>query len=179
MGKRIESPHFIVQPRGGLSAMGQAAQRKPDEKAKTPRRQKPLPKPSKPLPKKAKKKRIITNGKVVRGHKLRPLVEDPQYIEDLRDEACEFTGLYATEDDPVEPMHIGNIGKGIKSANEALPALHSIHSLTHTKEGLKAILPYLERNPSLLIDMLRAYARERYAIAKAEQEPMDTTGEQE
>ncbi len=175
MGKRIESRHFIVQPRGGLSALAQAALRKPDTQAIAPPRQKPLPRPTKPIPRKAKKKRIITSGKIVRGHKLRPLVEDRKYLDGLRDEACMFTGTRGNEFDPVEPMHFGNPGKGIKSDNEAGPVLHSIHALTHTKAGILALITFLQQNPSLLLDMFRAYLRERYAIWKAEQAPQDCT----
>ena len=173
MGKRIESPHFRVQ----LHRRDEPAPsvRRPERTA-LPARQKPLPRPSKPIPKKAKKKRVLTNGKVVRGHKLRPIVEDRVYLNALRGEPDMFTGLRATENDPVEAMHFGNPGKGLKSDNEAGPVFHSTHALTH-REGITAILPLLANNPGLLLDMCRAYLRERYAIWKAEREPMDLTEE--
>lgn len=178
MGKRLNDPAFLVQQGGGQrSALAQAALRKPGTQAKPPRRQTPLPRPSKPLPKKAKKKKLVTSGKVVRGHKLRPLVDDRAYLDSLRDEPCMFTGTRDNPDDPVEPMHFGNPGKGIKSDNEAGPVLHSIHALTHTGAGLAALIPYLERNPALLRDMFRAYLRERYAIWKEAGEVQDTTQE--
>lgn len=175
-GKRIEHPDFLVQQGAGRMSvrLGDLVDHVAKEiskkvRASLPARQKPLPRQSKPIPKKAKRKKILTSGKLVRGHKFRPIVDDEQYGIDLRKEPCTFTGLYGTEDDPVEGMHIGNIGKGVKSDNEQLPARHSIHSASHTKKTLKVLIPYLEQNESLLRDILRAYAREKYAIAKAEQ----------
>jgi hypothetical protein len=169
VGKRIEDPAFLVQQGKGMSALMSAvaeAPRHEPRQAPLRPRQKPLPRPTKPIPRVAKKKKVLTNGKVVRGHKLRPIVDDEAYTTGLRDEACIFTGLHGTENDPVEAMHIGNCGKNVKSANEALPARHSIHALTHTKEGILAIIPYLIANPHLLIDAFRALAREKYAIER-------------
>lgn len=144
MGKRIESPYFAVQ-------LGRP-------KAPPPSRAKP----KKPLPKKRKgPPRLKTGGKVVAGQKLRPIVTDRAYLDDMRADACFFTGQLGTTDDPVEPMHIGNPGKNLKTDNEALPARHSVHDLTH-REGITAVLRYFAENPALLIAVLRAAGRERH-----------------
>jgi hypothetical protein len=121
MGKRIESPYFAVQ-------LGKPRPPAPSRA-----------KPKKPLPKRRKgAARLKTAGKVVAGHKLRPLVEDRAYLDSLRDEPCFFTGLPGTPDDPVEAMHIGNPGKNCKSDDETLPARHSlVHHLTHLQGLIK------------------------------------------
>lgn len=147
MGKRYDDPAFLIGP--------------PRPKQPTPSRAKP----AKALPKVRSKPRVTDGGKVLAGQKLVRIVTDPDYIVDLRDEPCEFTGLHASPDDPVEAMHIGNPGKGLKNDAEALPARHSVHALTHTKAGICGLLPFFERNPHLLIAVLRAYARERYERA--------------
>jgi hypothetical protein len=145
----MESPHFLVQP----------GRPKPP----TPSRAKP----AKPLPKKRKDPRRKAAGHVVAGQKLRPIVTDRAYLDGLREEPCVFTGLRGTADDPVEPMHVGNPGKNLKSDNEALPARHSIHDATH-RDGITAVLDHLANKPDLLLAMLRAYARERYQLNRGQ-----------
>lgn len=161
MGKRIESPAFLVQQGRPASpanvhdkkkALGAAKQAIAKIKARIPRKRKGPP-------------RRKTAGNVVAGQKLRPIVQDREYLDGLREEACLFTGLKASPDDPVEPMHVGNCGKNLKSDDETIPARHSIHDATH-RRGITAVLPYLEANPDLLLALLRAYGREQYRMKK-------------
>jgi hypothetical protein len=152
MGKRIDSPYFAVQ-------LGKPRPPAPSRA-----------KPKKPLPKRRKgAARLKTAGKVVAGQKLRPLVEDRAYLDSLRDEPCFFTGLRGTPDDPVEAMHIGNPGKNLKSDDETLPARHSlVHHLTHLQGLIRILLPIFQQDPTLLVYLLRAAARERYRFYKAQ-----------
>lgn len=164
MGKRIEHAAFLIQsgrPAPAVHAKPKALAAVKKAVAKIAVR-KPIAKRRKGPP------RRKTAGHVIGGQKLRPLIEDRQYLDDMRADACTFTGQRATADDPVEAMHIGNPGKNLKSDNESIPARHSIHALTHSK-GITAVLPYLENNPNLLLAMLRAYARERHALNRKDQ----------
>lgn len=168
MGKRIEDPAFLVQsghrpaPPPTPAAKGKALGAAKKAVAKLAARQKPIPRKRKGPP------RRKTAGHVVGGQKLVPLIDDRQYLDDLRSEPCTFTNQRAVEGDPVEAMHIGNPGKNLKNDAEAIPALHSIHDATH-RDGITAVLPYLKLNPDLLLAILRAYARERYQLNRATQ----------
>jgi hypothetical protein len=80
---------------------------------------------------------------------------------------CALTGRYGCHGDQVVPMHIGTAGKAVKSPdNEVLPALDSLHKRSHGQD--KAIgfhtmmLEVLKNDKHLLLDMVRAYAREHY-----------------
>lgn len=90
-----------------------------------------------------------------------PPLRDRKYLDRLRGERCVITGLYADESDPVEAMHIGTAGKGLKSPDsEALPVKHSLHALAHQKGE---ITMFRIHAPDWLIrEALRAYAREMY-----------------
>jgi len=90
----------------------------------------------------------------------RPIVRDPAYIKHLRKERCLFTGRRATASESVDPMHIGTAGKGIKTDDEAIPALHSIHMESHQHGEISM---FRKRLPdSVLREALRAYARSLY-----------------
>ena len=90
----------------------------------------------------------------------RPIVRDPAYIKHLRKERCLFTGRRATASESVDPMHIGTAGKGIKTDDEAIPALHSIHMESHQHGEVSM---FRRRLPdSVLREALRAYARSLY-----------------
>lgn len=83
-----------------------------------------------------------------------PRYEDRDYLDSLRDQRCVLTGLYARPDDAVDPMHIGTLGRNVKSHDFwALPVLHSLHVHAHQK-GEATMLR--ERAPD---DVLRAAFR--------------------
>lgn len=149
MGLRIEDPAFLVKG--------------PRPKQPTPSRAKP----PKALPKKRDEPRRTDAGHVTGGQKLTPIVKDQDYYEGMHLEACFVTGLKGTPQDPVVGMHVGNPGKGLKNDAELLPALKSIHDATHAR-GISAILDWLRDRPHVVLAILRAYARERYYITKAE-----------
>lgn len=92
--------------------------------------------------------------------KLNP-VRDRRYLDWLRDEPCILTGWRATEENAVDPMHIGTLGTGIKSSDdEALPVRHEFHDRGH-REGEMSM--FRKHMPDWLIrEALRAYARESY-----------------
>ena len=91
------------------------------------------------------------------------MIRDRAYLDSLRDEPCLITGL-RLPDDPVEAVHIGTAGKGLKSSDdEALPIRHSIHAAMHQRGEmtvLKEVIPNW-----LLREAMRAYARELYRRA--------------
>ena len=98
-----------------------------------------------------------------------PVVRDEAYIEWLKTQPCIFTGTAPTDSNAVDPMHIGTLGKGIKSPdNEALPVLHSIHQAAHSRGEMSMIKEVIPN--WLLRDALRAYARECYALWKKAKE---------
>ena len=90
----------------------------------------------------------------------RPIVRDKAYIKFLRGERCLFTGRRATASESVDPMHIGTAGKGIKTDDEAIPALHSIHMESHQHGEISMLRKRLP--DSVLREALRAYARSLY-----------------
>jgi len=91
------------------------------------------------------------------------MLRDRNYLDWLKGQSCVLTCLQGTEYNAIDPAHIGTAGKGLKSPdNEALPILHSIHSEMHQRGEMTVMLEYLSRNPRLLRDMARAYARECY-----------------
>ncbi len=89
-----------------------------------------------------------------------PIVADRKYLDSLRDETCLLTGRYATDSDPVEPMHVGTAGKGIKNDAEAIPVCHSLHAYGHQHGEIEMLRA---KAPAWLIrEAFRAYARELY-----------------
>lgn len=92
-----------------------------------------------------------------------PILRDRAYLTALRDMPCILTGQYGTDNDAVDPCHIGTAGKGMKSPdNEVLPILHSLHVKGH-QSGEVSMLR--EHAPDwLLRAMARAYAREAYNV---------------
>ena len=95
-----------------------------------------------------------------------PVLRDRRYLDWLREQPCIITGLCGSEQNSVDPAHIGTLGKGIKSPdNEALPLAHSLHLLAHQRGEISM---FREKAPDWLIRAaLRAYARELYADWKA------------
>lgn len=95
------------------------------------------------------------------------MIRDKKYLEWLRDQRCVFKGVYGSEYNAVEAMHIGTAGKGVKSPDdEALPALHSIHHASHQRGEMTVIREVIPDD--VLRAALRAYARELYQQYKAE-----------
>lgn len=81
---------------------------------------------------------------------------------------CAITGQSGTHDDPIVPMHIGVLGTAIKAPdNEVLPVLNSLHLTSHSQRGQMSAPEFwrgvLAKDDRLLIDMVKAYAREFYA----------------
>lgn len=97
-----------------------------------------------------------------------PILRDRRYLDYLRTQSCILTGQHGTDNDGVDPCHIGTAGKGMKSPdNEVLPILHSLHVKGHQSGEVSMIR---EHAPDWLIRAaMRAYAREFYAEWKAEQ----------
>lgn len=92
--------------------------------------------------------------------KLDP-IRDEEYRIWLRSQPCLFTGWTATEYDAVEAMHIGTLGRGIKSSDdECIPARHSIHARAHREGEVSVMRKHLP--DTILRECVRAYARELY-----------------
>lgn len=106
--------------------------------------------------------------------KINP-VRDREYLDWLRGQPCILTGWSATEENAVDPIHIGTLGKGIKSSDdEALPVRHEFHVRGHN-EG--EVSMFRKHAPDRLIrESLRAYARLLYLeyLAAPRQQPQNT-----
>lgn len=89
------------------------------------------------------------------------IVRDRKYLDWLRDQPCILTGWRATEENAVDPMHVGTLGKGIKSSDdEALPVRHEFHAMGHNQGEMTM---FRKQMPDwLLREALRAYARQCY-----------------
>lgn len=89
------------------------------------------------------------------------IIRDRRYLDYLRTQPCLLTGFSATEDMAVDPMHIGTLGKSIKSPDdECIPVVHYLHRNGH---GGGEITMLRENAPDWLIrDCFRAYARQMY-----------------
>jgi hypothetical protein len=97
-----------------------------------------------------------------------PLLRDKGYLVWLRDQPCVITGLYGSDNDAIDPAHIGTAGKGIKSAdNHVLPVLHSIHQKMHANGEIETFRERLPRD--VLRYMLKLYAETLYAAYKSDQ----------
>lgn len=95
------------------------------------------------------------------------VVKDRKYLDHLKTQTCLLTGYPGSDYDAIDPMHIGTAGKGLKTDDEAIPALHSLHSLGHQKGEITMI-----RNTApdwLLREALRLWAKEQYRIWKDNQ----------
>jgi hypothetical protein len=92
--------------------------------------------------------------------KIEP-IRDRKWLDFLRTQPCVLTGWAATEWDAVDPMHIGTLGRGIKSGDdEALPVKHSLHVRAHN-EG--EITMFRKHAPDWLIrEAMRLYAKKMY-----------------
>jgi len=95
------------------------------------------------------------------------MIRDRAYLNWLRGERCIISGQPPSDFDPVDPVHIGTAGKGIKSPdNEALPIAHSLHVLGHASGEISMLRKYAPDD--VLRAAFRAYARELYAQYKGE-----------
>lgn len=103
----------------------------------------------------------------------RQRVSDRAYLDFLRTERCIMTGQFAHDQDPVEPVHIGTRGRGIKTDDEALPMLHSLHAKGH-QSGEVSMLR-LHAPDDLIRAAFRALARERYREYLESKYPVNRT----
>lgn len=89
------------------------------------------------------------------------IIRDRKYLEWLKTQPCAFTCLPGNDNDAIDPMHIGTLGKGIKSSDdEAIPCLHSIHQEAHQKGEMSVLRKVMP--DWFLREALRAWAREEY-----------------
>ena len=97
--------------------------------------------------------------------KHKPL-RDPAYIKHLHGERCLFTGAIGFSD----PMHIGTLGKGIKSPdNEVLPISHTLHA--HVGHQFGEISMIRREAPDDVIRLaFRALAREMHRAYQEERD---------
>lgn len=89
------------------------------------------------------------------------VVRDRKWLDELRTQPCLLTGRIATENEAVDPMHIGTAGKALKSDDEAIPVIHSLHMEGHGSPGEVYMLRKYAPN-WLLREAFRAYARALY-----------------
>lgn len=96
------------------------------------------------------------------------IVRDEKWIKHLRSERCLFTGQYGTDQDSIDPLHVGTLGKSVKSPDdEILPIAHHLHLLGHQKGEMSMIR---EHAPDDVLRLaFRALAREMYAAWKSDQ----------
>jgi hypothetical protein len=87
-------------------------------------------------------------------------VPDKAWLLSLRDQACIFCGRRGDENESVVAAHLGTHGKGIKTADEALPVCNTHHQEMHRGEitALRRLAP-----DWLILAAFRAYARQLYA----------------
>lgn len=98
--------------------------------------------------------------------KNKPL-RDKKYLIWLRGQQCALTGLYGSEIDGIDAMHIGTAGKGIKSPDdEVLPVLHSLHREGHQSGEISMLRKHAPND--VLRAAFRALAREMYRKYKEE-----------
>lgn len=96
------------------------------------------------------------------------IIKDRKYLDYLREQPCIITGLRSSEYEAVDPAHIGTAGKGLKTDDEALPLLHSIHAECHRRGEMTVLREKLPNN--VLRAALRALAREGYREWRNENE---------
>lgn len=99
---------------------------------------------------------------------------DLAYMKAIASQAipCAITGLYGDDTRHVVPAHVGVAGKGIKSPdNEVIPMLDHLHRASHSQVGQGGDTTFwcevFMKDPLLLRDVLKAYARERHAEYKS------------
>lgn len=73
------------------------------------------------------------------------IIRDRRYLDWIRERPDLLDGEAGTPWDPVEPAHIGTLGKGIKSSDdEVIPLRHSRHSRGHNEGEMtvwRALMP--------------------------------------
>jgi hypothetical protein len=93
-------------------------------------------------------------------------VTDRPYLDWLRGQPCILTGLRATDDMAVDPVHIGTYGKGMKTDDEALPIRHDLHARGH--HAGEVTMLRMHAPDWLLRKAFRALAHEMYAEYRRE-----------
>ncbi len=81
---------------------------------------------------------------------------------------CAVTGRKGREGDWIVPAHVGTAGKGIKSPdNEVIPMLDSLHRRSHSQQVSNGFQTFwceqFMKDKHLLLDALKAYAREQHS----------------
>lgn len=91
----------------------------------------------------------------------RPIIRDRAWLDHLHSERCIFTGQRGTENETIDPMHLGAF-KGLKSSDdEVIPVLHRFHAMAHQKGEISLLRTMSDDN--LIREVFRAYARQLYA----------------
>ena len=89
------------------------------------------------------------------------MIRDRNYLDWLRHQRCILTGRSGSDDETVDPVHIGTAGKSIKSSDdEVLPVLHTYHAIGHQHGEITMFRTCLP--DAILRRALRALARELY-----------------
>ena len=97
------------------------------------------------------------------------IIRDREYLDGLHDEPCIISGLRGTDQETVDPAHIGAF-KGMKrSDDETLPLMHRFHQYGHDHGEMT--MWRVNMPDWLLRDALRAYAREFYQRYKLQRTP--------
>jgi hypothetical protein len=92
--------------------------------------------------------------------KQQPL-RDPRYLKSQHDDRCTFTGALTTEQETVEPAHIGTAGMRLKSGDdETLPLCHTMHAISHRIGWVQFVRQFAP--DSFILAVTRAWCRERY-----------------
>lgn len=99
-----------------------------------------------------------------------PILRDSSWLARIKRQEvpCAITGRCGDENDHVVPAHIGTAGKGIKSPdNEVIPMLSVLHQASHGQANSGGDVTFwcdvFKKDPHLMRDVLRAYAREVYS----------------
>lgn len=91
-----------------------------------------------------------------------PRFEDQAYLDWLKTQRCIITGFLGSERDAIDPLHVGTLGRGVKSHDYwALPVLHSLHAEGHAKGEITMFRKYAPDD--VLRAALRAYAKEMHS----------------
>ena len=83
---------------------------------------------------------------------------DRVWLDWLHTQPCILTGFRATQYETIDPLHLGTLGKGIKSPdNECLPVRHKLHAHGHQHGEISMLREHVP--DWLLREALRAYAK--------------------
>jgi len=92
-------------------------------------------------------------------------IKDRKYLDWLREQPCILTGQRGHDSEAVDPAHIGTYGRGMKTDNEALPILHSLHVEGHASGEVSMLRKHAPDD--VIRDAFRALADKLYREWKA------------